>query len=102
VRAFVLVWLVASGCDAGSCKAGAKTAMNTLADAAPGAVLTVALSDCSTCAHGHATGYWSKNNFGVSNTGTVEVQLSPGCFVQDITVEGNHLFCPTSSATPSM
>ena len=88
MRALILVLVVvASGCDPGSCKATGKSAMNALADAAPGAVLTVALAGCSTCAHSHVSGYWSTNTVDSQTTGTVELQLSPSCFVKDVQVD---------------
>jgi len=78
-----------SGCIKEACDATGKYAEDTVINAAPGAVLSLALEGCSTCAHSHVSGYWPKANTDLSTTGYVEIQLIPRCFVRDITTMAN-------------
>jgi hypothetical protein len=75
-----------SGCivSKDECNKSAKKAMDTMEQASPGAVLTVALTGCSTCDHSSVQGRWSLP--ATATTGYVEIQLSPHCLVRDTTV----------------
>lgn len=86
-----VVVVAISGCIEDACDVSGKTVHDEVANAAPGAVLTLALEDCSTCGHTRATGKWSLDGFNPGTTGHVEVQLSPKCLVRDTTVMANPL-----------
>jgi hypothetical protein len=86
----ILASVVVSGCiPTDACDANGQSNHNELVNAAPGAVLTLALAGCSTCAHSHVSGYWTKTSTDLNTTGYVEIQLFPRCFVRDITVMAN-------------
>jgi hypothetical protein len=80
----VLVAVTTAGCT-DECALEGQTAKDSLDNAAPGAVLTLALAGCSTCGHTKLTAIWNGSNL-LDATGYVEIQLSPQCFVRDTTV----------------
>jgi hypothetical protein len=78
--------IVLAGCGLDSnCTSRGKSTMTSMMNVAPGTMLSVLLSACSTCAHSQAEAQWPTAKLGASVTGTVDVKLSPGCFVQDTT-----------------
>ena len=83
VRWLVLgVALLSFGTACASTCSGFKSASGNLAQAAPGGTFMVTITGCSTCAHAHSQVLWTAPKSGV--TGTVEVQIFPGCFVQPV------------------
>ncbi len=74
--------LAQAGCD-DSCT-GFQTMGGTLINAAPHATLMTTIDHCSTCAHTTAQVLWVSPQSGV--TGTIDLQVFPGCFVQPITM----------------
>src|SRR3954468_8655603 len=87
MRMVVVVLGVLSGCivSKDECKAYGKSATDEIHQAAPGAVLAVALAGCSTCGHSQVEAHWSLPA-NQSATGTVEIQLVPHCLVRDTTL----------------
>lgn len=77
-----------SGCiiSKDECAVRDKKGEDYLEQAAPGAILSVALRGCSTCGHSSVTGRWEPSPEAI--TGDIEVQLVPHCFVRDTTVYG--------------
>jgi len=88
MRALIGIVVLLSGCiiSKDECNKSAKKATDDITQAAPGAVLAVALSGCSTCDHSSVQGKWP---YQMNATGYIEIQLSPHCFVQDTTIMAN-------------
>ncbi len=84
MKVVVAVLLLLSGCifEGNKCTVD-KQADDEIQNAAPGAVVSVALAGCSTCDHAHVNAYWQPP---ASGTGNIEIQLSPVCPVQDTEV----------------
>src|SRR5690349_971428 len=75
------ILLCLAGCGDDACS-GFQTQGGTLINGTPHKSVSATIDHCSTCAHTTAQVLWVSPQSGV--TGTIDLEVDPGCFVQPI------------------